>query len=325
MQRRSISRPFFLLTVCAPLVAAAAPQTPTPPPPAAAGLQAPDAAPPPKSSHAKEARAHYARGVALYEQRAYADALAAFQRAHTLVPSPKLLFSMGQAHAGMGQYARAIEELEAYVERVGSTVPVERRLQIERQLEAFRARVGQLEVHVNVAGATVRVDGATVGKSPLPVPLVLDAGSHRITAERTEHLSASARVSVVGTETTPVHLALQSTTHTESAALATPLWITTGVCGALALGSGIVTLLQRRSYDQSLEQAHSGDATAIQQDLQQQRARLEKWLLATDILIGATAVAGIGAIYVSVRNSDDDAGVTASRGLDVSASVSGRF
>lgn len=316
MLRRSILALCASMLLAASVPAQVAPATPVTP--------VTPTAPEPTSAQTEAARAHYARGLRLYEQRAYAAALAEFQDAHRLVPNPKLLFSMGQAHAGMGQYARAIEELGAYVERVSDTMPAGRRDQIERQLEAFRQRVGHLEVTVNVPGATIRVDDDRVGESPLRGPILLDVGPHRVTATRLEYLSASAHVSVVGAETTPVVLALQGSPAAEQTDLSTPLWIATGVCGALALGSGISTLIQRQNYDRSLEQGHAGPAEDTQHDLQQQRSRLEKWLLITDILIGATAATGIAAVYVSVRESDAPENAT-SHNVDVYASVSGRF
>jgi hypothetical protein len=272
------------------------------------------------------ARGHYARGVAFYEQRAYAQALAEFQRAYSLVPNPKLRFSMGQAHAGLGRYAAAITELQAYVDSVGGSVPDERRLQVERQLEAFRARVGQIVVTVNVAGATIEVDGEVVGTSPLPRPLLLDEGPHRVAASRHDHSSESARVSVFGGELTPVRLALQPVVLAERSELATPLWVAAVLCGALAVGSGIVALNHRRNYDRSLEQTREGDAAAIHHAFEQQRSRVEAWLLATDILMGVTAATGVAAIYLSVRGDDvPERNDTALRALGVSATVRGQF
>ncbi|HEV8323219.1 MAG TPA: PEGA domain-containing protein [Myxococcota bacterium] len=55
-----------------------------------------------------------------------------------------------------------------------------------------------LSIVIDVAGATVYVDGKAVGTSPISEPLELAAGKHRVVAEKTGYRNALATVVVVG-------------------------------------------------------------------------------------------------------------------------------
>jgi len=279
----------------------------------------------PSDSPAARARTHYARGLSFYTQREYARALAEFERAYALVPSPRLLFSMGQAHAGLGQYAAAFKELQAYVASVGSSVPAERRSQVTRQLEALRAQLGSVAVTVNVPGTSIDVDGEVVGSSPLRAPVMLDPGSHRVGAAHTDHSPASARVSVISGEVTAVRFDLQPSAEMARPSLAKPFWIATGVCAALAIGSGIIAFNYHSDYEQDVKQAQPGDPADVHDDLESQRSRLQGWLVATDILAAMTALTGVTAVYFSVHEAAGSERTGSSGKVGLVGGMSGSF
>jgi tetratricopeptide (TPR) repeat protein len=274
------------------------------------------------------ARAHYSRGLELYGKGDYAGALAELEAAYALVPNSKLLFSMGQAHAGLKQYAEAALALRGYLDRVGAAVPAERRAQVERQLDALRLRVGTLDVSVNVAGAEIDVDGQRLGSAPLPHPILLDAGRHRVTAAHPGHVPSGTRLIVIAGQLTRVHLDLHRDDAGDSFALATPLWIATGVLAAAALGSGIVALAHSRDYERRLEKPYAGDPASASRDLERRRSRLRNWLIASDVLGGVTVLTGGAALYFSLSPADGaepDRGAESARPMDIFAGVSGRF
>ncbi|WP_437600822.1 PEGA domain-containing protein [Sorangium sp. So ce590] len=53
--------------------------------------------------------------------------------------------------------------------------------------EEARAKVGTLVVRTDVEGALVFVDGTLRGLTPLPDPLFVEPGVHRISVEHEEH------------------------------------------------------------------------------------------------------------------------------------------
>ncbi len=262
-----------------------------------------------------EARKSYARGLELYAQREYGRALVEFERAYTLVPSPKLLFALGQTHSGLEQYADAFQVLRAYLDRVGTSVPPERRAQVHRQLEALRARVGELDVTVDVSGATITLDGETAGTSPLSRPMIVDVGRHRVIATLRGHTPGASRVSVVAGQLTQLRFDLEPISRPHRADLATPLWIATGSLAGSSLGSAIIALVHKRSYERALGRAFDGDPAAANRDLQRKRSHVSNWLLVTDILAGATLLGAGASLYFTLEPKTDLEDAKGSRGI----------
>jgi hypothetical protein len=64
----------------------------------------------------------------------------------------------------------------------------------ERRLADLRAQLGSLTIAVDVPGATVLVDGATVGRAPVEMEVFVDPGSHTVEAKLDGY--EDARVSV---------------------------------------------------------------------------------------------------------------------------------
>jgi tetratricopeptide (TPR) repeat protein len=62
-----------------------------------------------------EARAHFAKGKALQEQRKYDEAIVEYQAAYALTPLPPLLFNIAQAHRLSGNKAAALEYYDKYL------------------------------------------------------------------------------------------------------------------------------------------------------------------------------------------------------------------
>src|SRR6185369_7607888 len=65
------------------------------------------------------ARQHFAKGVALAKQRAYANALSEFQQAYAAVPHFSVLYNIGQAQIALGQSAQAVATLQRYLDEGG--------------------------------------------------------------------------------------------------------------------------------------------------------------------------------------------------------------
>jgi len=70
-----------------------------------------------KDSIEIEARASYEDGKALYEDGMYEEALAAFERAHALLPRPAFLFNIAQCHMQEQRYERAAAYYEKFLEQ----------------------------------------------------------------------------------------------------------------------------------------------------------------------------------------------------------------
>jgi len=158
-----------------------------------------------------EARGRFDRGVELFNLGDHEAALAEFTRAYELLPAHVVLFNIGQVNAGLGDYPAAVVAYERFLSEGGDSVSDEQRQQVERLLETLRGRIGH--IHVSVAGdveATILLEGAEVGRSPLAEPLVVRSGAHRIEARAEGYLPATRDVTVAGGETVRIELELSS-------------------------------------------------------------------------------------------------------------------
>ena len=64
----------------------------------------------------KQAQALQAEGLRLMQKGDNQGAVAKFEEAFRLVASPKILFNMGKAHLALGDQAKALEELQRFLD-----------------------------------------------------------------------------------------------------------------------------------------------------------------------------------------------------------------
>lgn len=205
------------------------------------------------ASTATEARLHFDRGVELYREGSLDAALAEFERSNQLAPNYKILYNLAQVQAERHEYVAAIKLLNEYLRRGGSDVPPDRRQAATDDIEKLRQRTSSLSVTVSVSGAELFVNDVSVGRAPLPEPVLVNVGSCRVRAEKAGYVTKTQTLQVAGAEQLQVDIVLtaapqlaqrQTTVTTHSM---TPFWIslgatvvlggTTAVVGALALGA----------------------------------------------------------------------------------------
>ena len=144
----------------------------------------PVSAPPsdPKSESVREAaRARLVEGVTLLRAGQYAPALAKFDQAYALVPSPNIYFDRGLAYVGLGHDADALEAFEAFLARADHAPPGTRD-KATHERDRLRGRVATLVLTSEPLGAEISIDGRSRGATPLSGSLYLDPGPHEIAA-----------------------------------------------------------------------------------------------------------------------------------------------
>ncbi|HXJ22660.1 MAG TPA: PEGA domain-containing protein [Polyangia bacterium] len=140
------------------------------------------------ASHAEEtdpraeAAAHYARGLELANQGQYQQALDEFNAAYAASPHFAVLYNVGQAEMALGRPIEAIAALTRYLRDGADKVPLSRREQVQAQIALLDAKLAELTITTNRAGATIRVDEREIGRTPLFEPVRLPAGVHTVTA-----------------------------------------------------------------------------------------------------------------------------------------------
>jgi hypothetical protein len=92
---------------------------------------------------------------------------------------------MGKAHLALGDEAKALEELERFLDEA-PFAPKESRDEAQHKVEALRPRLAYIEIQADDVGSTISVDGRAVGAAPLARPIVVMPGSHEVRVEKTD-------------------------------------------------------------------------------------------------------------------------------------------
>jgi hypothetical protein len=279
------------------------------------------------------AASHFKHGVALYKEGDYEGALVEFRRAQDLTPNYRVLYDIGQSLYQLQRYADALKAFEDYLAQGGTQLAPARRASVEADLKALRARVGHLEIVVNVDGAEVRIDDQVVGTSPLAAPILVSVGHRKITVAKADRVSVEKFVDIAvgdrakivfdlpapiaivpGVATTPAS-SLSASGKEGAAPLVTPsqspppapearqggslTWVPWATTGVLAVATGVTGALALESKGALTNDLATfpGDPNAINQD----RNRAKSFSIASDVLLGATAISLGVALYVTLR------------------------
>jgi tetratricopeptide (TPR) repeat protein len=127
------------------------------------------------------ARQRFREGVAHYDRQDYEKARLAFLQAYLLRPHPAVLLNLAQSELRAGRHAEAAENFAKYI-RQNPTAPAMDHA--KAGFDEARQRVTELNVQVNATGASISIDGADVGRSPLPSELYLMPGRHSVVARK---------------------------------------------------------------------------------------------------------------------------------------------
>jgi hypothetical protein len=175
------------------------------------GLAAP--APAPAAPAADPARAEALRlvreGAQLFDRGRFAGALEKFEAAYQRFASPKIQFNIGQAARKLRQSVKSTLAFEAFLRGVEQPTP-EDRAEAEAALREMAAAVARLEIAVQPAGASVRLDGSPLGTTPLPAAAVVAPGAHEIVVEHAGHQPLREAIAVRGGETKRIERTLPS-------------------------------------------------------------------------------------------------------------------
>jgi PEGA domain len=128
------------------------------------------------------AHEHFDRGLAAVDDQRFGEAAEEFGKAYELWPDFKVLYNIGRVRVTLGQAVEAVEAFEAYLAKGGGDIAMERKEEVQREIERQLARIAVITVATSDEGADVRIDGRLVGHSPLGGPVRVTAGKHTIEA-----------------------------------------------------------------------------------------------------------------------------------------------
>lgn len=152
------------------------------------------------------AEAKLTEGVELLKTRHFSEALARFEQAYALVPSPLIFYDFGLARLGLGDDARALESFDTFLAEAPDA-PADKRHKAERYREDLRPHVAIVALEADVGTADLTVDGLGGGRVSFPRRLYLAPGSHQVVAHAGGATQTTTITCVAGeTLTLAVHL-----------------------------------------------------------------------------------------------------------------------
>ena len=265
----------------------------------------------PDKKTTEEARGRFLRGVELYRDGDYRGALIEFNRAYQTAPNFRVLFNIGQTCVELQDYACGLKAFEKYLADAKSDGPADRRTTAENEVKRLQRLVGHIRLVVDQPGAEVLVDNVSIGKTPLPEPILVSAGRRTVQVVLAPNPSALRAVDVAGGDRVEVKIDLGEAPKRDTRpAVVTPVepqprrdtmpvvsrpntaaWITLGVTGALTAGTvvfGLVTLSAKKDLDRL-----AGQPDVRGPDMDDARSKVKRDALVTDLL-GVAAIVGAG-------------------------------
>jgi hypothetical protein len=265
----------------------------------------------------EEAAQRFQRGLGFYGDGDYALALIEFDRAYLLVPDYRVLYNIGQVSIQLARFARARLALEQYLAEGGTTIPEERKVEVDRDLRMLADRTAHLELTSTTSGAEVLIDDRSYGETPLAAALLLDAGEHQIVLKKKGFQTTTRRIVLAGAERLPLTVELLPLEQEPVVVVQKPetvappsvesterrgpdpavfTWIATGVLAAAATTTGILGLDAKGRHD-----AINGQPNPDEAALAAAKSEAESFFLACDILMVGTAVAFGTSLYLTLH------------------------
>jgi len=268
-----------------------------------------------------EAATAFREGLRQFGQEDYAGARASFEQAYRIQPNVRVLANIADCFAHEGSIAEAVMTYRKFLAEAGDDIPTAARRLVERRVTSLRAQVCDLRVTAEPAGATVLVDGTEIGTAPLPDPVAISAGEHRVqvrleghetitrTVQAREGADLVVAVTLPAVQSAPVESVAppppapeQPPVHSAALGRGPLLWTGIGLTAAL-LVTGTITGLVALSEHSEYQDPHT--APDRRRELYEGRNTLP---LITDVLLDGALLTGLatGALYLFAGPRQDE-------------------
>ncbi|MFT3775441.1 MAG: tetratricopeptide repeat protein [Minicystis sp.] len=157
----------------------------------------------------KEAREYFEKGLTLFDQRRWEDAVAEFQRSRRTLPNRSATKYAASCLRELRRYDEALEMFEEV--RTFPNLSADDAKFADEGIAELKTRTGVLYVEGGEAGASIVVDGRYRGTLPLPGPIRVSAGTHDVGAFKQGLDPFGAAVEVKGGQQAVAQLRSRST------------------------------------------------------------------------------------------------------------------
>ena len=211
---------------------------------------------------AEQAARAFAEGRALYQQRKFVGAIAAFQRAYRLRPHYRVQCGIARCYENLNQVVKAAAHYRRCLDEGAKDAPMAAR--VRASLASVEKQITWVAVRSPGRGGVVYVDGEALGPAPRRVPL--SPGAHVMEVRRAGAKPARKRLRTLGGEQHAVELVpIEIERPAPASRLAdrpatrgglAPVWFWAGVGLTVALASvatvfGVQTLQRRSDYEEN--------------------------------------------------------------------------
>lgn len=140
----------------------------------------------------------------------YEEALAHYRRAYEATKNPALLYNMGRAYEGLGDFPKALEALEEFVEKASPELKA-RVPKLEALVTDVRNRVATMIVSSPIAGAEIRLGNKVVGSTrPGQTVFRVTAGPQTMTVTHNDYFPFERSVALTAGKIETVDVVLAS-------------------------------------------------------------------------------------------------------------------
>lgn len=133
-------------------------------------------------------------------------ALVSLRASYEKLPNHKILLTIGQVCARMGDGACAVRSYEQYLRDGGKEVPAKRRKEIESDVKGISQTLGKLSIKSSLIAADVTIDDVAVGKTPFSEPILVNGGAHKVVLVTKDKTTIEKTVNVLAGDTATVQL-----------------------------------------------------------------------------------------------------------------------
>jgi len=276
----------------------------------------------PDERGAAEAAARFQRAVELYREGGYEGALAEFRKAYQISPSYRVLYNIAQAQYALHDFVSAYQSLVQYMSEGGGEIAADRRAQVDEMMARLRERIAHLQISTNLAGAEIRVDGVSVGTSPLAGAITVNVGTRRVSAFKEGSPEAVRVVTVAGKENLKIDLRMDEPEARSALGVAgsgsksapamvrtqgraeppsrAPLIVSLSATATLAVATGVLGYLALDAQRNLNNQVNTYPSSRDQ--IESARSKSKNYAYATDAFGAATLVSGGIALYLALTH-----------------------
>jgi hypothetical protein len=185
-------------------------------------------------------------------------------------------------------------------------------------------RIAHLQISTNVSDADIRVDDVNVGISPLPGPVAVNVGTHKVSASKVGSSEAVRVLTVAGRESVKVELQMNvplassasptpgagssiaplfAKTQTPTAPSRFGVIVSLSTTAALAVGTGVFGYLALGAQKKLDDQLNVYPNT--RNNIEDARTKSKNYGYVTDALGCATLLSGGVALYMAISHRGD--------------------